>query len=187
MRYYDTSFRNLLTEILSGYRKMLEQSMIAANDQNYRILVSDKIKKIDESLKIIKPSMFDALTVTKIEKLQTEKFLKDKAAEYEEKEKQLAADYEAKLELAKRELEDQLRTQIEEEIRKERAEKKKRKKAKKDSDAATAIELLLKNMQQNGQTVAVQSSSKSDEQSDSTPDDDDDDDMFPEPELDTVE
>lgn len=143
MKYYDTAFRSLLTEILSSYRKMLEQSIIATNEQNYQILVSDKIKKIDEVLKIIRPSIFDALTVQKIEKLQTEKFFQEKEVEYKKQAEQLKTDYEMKLELAKRELKEQLRTQIEEKLRKERAEKKKRKKAIKQQ---TAID-LLKNMQ----------------------------------------
>lgn len=184
MRFYDAACRSLIAELLSGYRKMLEQTMIAANDQNYRILVSDKIKKIDEILKVIKPSMFDALTVQKIEKLQAEKFLTDKAAEYRQKEEQLRADYEAKLELTKCELADQLRPQIEEELRRERAERKKRKKAKKESETAAAMEILLKTVQ-NGQTAAVQPSHQSG-QSDSTPDSEDDD-MFPDPEIDTLE
>lgn len=187
MRYYDTACRNLLIEILSGYRKMLEQSMIAANDQNYQILVSDKIKKIDELLKVIKPSMFDALTVQKIEKLQTEKFLQEKEAEYKKQAEQLQSDYDAKLELAKRQLESQLRTQIEEEIRKERAEKKKRKKAKKESDTALAMEFLLKTVQQNGQATVVSSPQSPVKKTESTSDDNNDDDMFPEPEIDTVE
>ena len=187
MRYYDTACRNLLTEILSGYRKMLEQSMIATNDQNYQILVSDKIKKIDEILKIIKPSMFYALTVQKIEKLQTEKFLQEKEAEYKKQAEQLQSDYDAKLEFAKREIEAQLRTQIEEEIRKERAEKKKQKKAKKESDTALAMELLLKTVQQNGQPMNVSSSPMPIKKTESTSDDNNDDDMFPEPEIDTIE
>ena len=181
MKYYDNTCRSLISELLNGYRKMLEQSMISTNEQNYQILVRDKITKIDEVLKAVKPSMFDALTVQKIEKLQSDRFLKQKAAELE-------ADYEAKLEVAKRELEDKLRTQIEEELRNERAEKKKRKKAKKESDAemaAKAMELLLKTAQQSGQPVAQQATSQeipSDE-----PDENNEDDMFPDAEIDNID
>ena len=131
--------------------------------------------------------MFDALTVQKIEKLQAEDFLKEKEAAYKKQAEQLKADYDARLELAKREIEDKLRKQIEEELRKERAEKKKRKKTTKESEAAMAMEILLKTVQQNGQPSAV-SPSPPVKQTESTSDDEDaDDDLFPDPELDSIE
>ena len=69
MKYYDGEFRTALIELLTSYRKFLEQASIASTDQNYTILVNNTIKKIDEYIKIIKPSMFDFLSVGKIEKL----------------------------------------------------------------------------------------------------------------------
>ena len=84
MKYFDAEFRKALMELLNNFRKFLEQASIGSTDQNYTILVNNTIKKIDEYIKIIKPSMFDFLSVGKIEKLQEDEFLKHKAEELEQ-------------------------------------------------------------------------------------------------------
>ena len=83
MMYFDSEFRRALSEILGNYRKSLEQALIGSSDQNYTILINDRIKKIDEYQKIIKPSLLDSLTTAKIQKLQGKEFLKNKAEELE--------------------------------------------------------------------------------------------------------
>lgn len=139
MRYYDNEFRAKLSEILKDHRKMLEQKMISSDDHTNQIVFRSKINEVDEVLKVVKPSMFDALQVRKIEKLQAEQFSQVKTEE----------------------LKAQLRKEVEEELRKERAEKKKQKKAKKESDAMLAIQELIKNAQQNGQPAAISSGTQS--------------------------
>lgn len=106
MNYYDKSTREELIVLLTGYRKLLEQSRIAAQDQSYNILVTDRIKRIDEMIKTVKPSAFDFLTERKIEKLQSEKYLQQQ------------------LETAKVKMKEQLRTEITDELKKECEEKK---------------------------------------------------------------
>lgn len=132
MKYYDGEFRKALMELLTNFRKFLEQASIGSTDQNYTILVNNTIKKIDEYIKIIKPSMFDFLSVGKIEKLQEDEFLKHKAEELEqsfeervkaETEKAIAkvkksireaieSEYDARLESEKALISEQLSTSI---------------------------------------------------------------------------
>ena len=45
MMYFDSEFRKALSEILGNYRKSLEQALIGSSDQNYTILINDRIKK----------------------------------------------------------------------------------------------------------------------------------------------
>jgi hypothetical protein len=128
---------------LGNYRKSLEQALIGSSDQNYTILINDRIKKIDEYQKIIKPSLLDSLTTAKIQKLQGKEFLKNKAEEleksYEDKLKtEVAAkeqdlqksiretldkEFAEKLESEKSRISDQLRVSIGEEFEKTYAEK----------------------------------------------------------------
>ena len=52
MRYYDTDFRDNLSELLTNYRKMLTHAS-ASNDKNYGVLISGEIKEVDKALKIV--------------------------------------------------------------------------------------------------------------------------------------
>ena len=124
MKYFDGEFRKALMELLLTIRKLLEQSAIGSKDQNFTILINDIIKKIDEYSKIVKPSFFDFLEVSKIQKLQEDEFLKKKAEEleqsFEERVKAAVAEKEA-------ELEKSIRAELEKEFEKKieaRAEKK---------------------------------------------------------------
>ena len=77
MKYYDTDFRDTLSELLTNYRKMLTHASVS-NDKNYGVLISGEIKEVDKALKIVKPSIYDSLTEKKIEKLQEELYEKEK-------------------------------------------------------------------------------------------------------------
>lgn len=83
--YYDSSFRKGLLELLLSCRKMLHQVELSSTDKDYNFFITDTIKKVDEACKHISPSPFDFLTERKLEKLQSNEFLKQKAEEYDEK------------------------------------------------------------------------------------------------------
>ncbi len=171
MSYYDAATRNAIIELLDGYRKMLEQSRIASQDESYRILITDRIKKIEEIKKEIKPSPFDFLTERKIEKLQSDKYLQQQ------------------LETAKAEMKGQLRAEIAAELKKEREEKKKRKKEKKEAKVKTEMqpeELLAMLVQQVKQSSDNESIDTEDEPEPEDPSTDIDDDIPDEP-LETIE
>ena len=74
MTYYDDTIRKRITEQLKGYRSMLEQTLISASDQNLHLLANERIKQLDELLKIIKPSPFDFLTKKEIRKIQESRY-----------------------------------------------------------------------------------------------------------------
>ena len=101
MTYYEKEFRTFLIGILNDYRKMIESSLASSQDPNYHHLSNYRKNQIDEAIRTIKPSSFDALRASKIEKLQEEKFLKQKAeenkAEYEKQAEALKQEYEVKL------------------------------------------------------------------------------------------
>lgn len=175
MNYYDKAFRQNLSELLTSYRKMLEQASVVSADQNYNILVNEKIKKVDEALKIVKPSTFDFLTERKIEKLQTDEYLKQKAAEYDKKVDEVKKEYEIKLELAKQEL----RESIKAELKRERDEKKRLKKAKKNQ----AILELIKAEN----TLPDRTSEKNCAVENLNEPESDNSEDFPEPEFDSIE
>lgn len=84
MKYFDTEFRKFLEDLLGAFRKFLEQARISSKDQNYIILVNETVGKVDKAVKIVKPSAFDFLSVGKIQKLQEDEFLKQKAVELEQ-------------------------------------------------------------------------------------------------------
>ena len=84
MKYFDTEFRKFLEDLLGAFRKFLEQARISSKDQNYIILVNETVGKVDKAVKIVKPSAFDFLFVGKIQKLQEDEFLKQKAVELEQ-------------------------------------------------------------------------------------------------------
>lgn len=113
MRYYDTDFRDNLSELLTNYRKMLTHAS-ASNDKNYGVLISGEIKEVDKALKIVKPSIYDSLTEKKIEKLQEELYEKEKT---EELKKQLKAEIEKEFNADKaKKLRDELTPQIQAEL-----------------------------------------------------------------------
>lgn len=127
MRYYDNAFRKNLIDMLNTYRRILSQIELSQDKNFSNIFISDSIKKIDEAVKIIKPSAFDFLTEKKIEKLQTSEYLKQETEktqkEFEAKEKQLEQETEKNNkvleEKVRSETENQLREKLAKEIRAE--------------------------------------------------------------------
>lgn len=97
MKYYSKEFRLFLTGLLTGYRKMLEQSLAANTDINYHLLANDTKKQIDEATKILKPTAFNS-TDKDFKKLQedTEEYLRQMEKEYREKEESLEKDHRKK-------------------------------------------------------------------------------------------
>lgn len=83
--YYDSRFRKGLLELLLSCRKTLHQVELSSTDKDYNFFITDTIKKVDEAYKIVSPSPFDFLAERKLEKLQSDEFLKQKAEEYDEK------------------------------------------------------------------------------------------------------
>ena len=149
MNYYDNAIRKRIEEQLRGYRSMLEQAMINASDQNYHILAAERIKQIDELLKIIKPSPFDFLSKKEMRKIQESNYLKQKEAE-------IRQSYEEKLEKAKQDIRDE----IERKNKKQRLEKKKRKKQKREAEEL--LPHILKKIQNAGNQQEVRETEKSD-------------------------
>ena len=139
MTYYDDTIRKRITEQLKGYRSMLEQTLISASDQNLHLLANERIKQLDELLKILKPSPFDFLTKKEIRKIQESRYLQQKEAE-------LKQQFEEKLQTAQNEI----RAEIESEYQKRRNEKKKRKKTKREVEEL--LPELLRNLQANSKT-----------------------------------
>ena len=117
VRYYDTEFRDTLSELLTNYRKMLTHAS-TSNDKNYGVLISGEIKEVDKALKTIQPSMSDSLTEKKIEKLQEKLYEKSKVEEIKkhmkaEVEKEFNADKAKKL---REELTPQIRAELQQKI-----------------------------------------------------------------------
>ena len=111
MKYFDTEFRKFLEDLLGAFRKFLEQARISSKDQNYIILVNETVGKIDKALKIVKPSAFDFLSVGKIQKLQEDEFLKQKAVELEQSfEERVKAETEKAAEELRKSIRSSLRT-----------------------------------------------------------------------------
>jgi len=97
MKYYSKEFRLFLTGLLTGYRKMLEQSLASSTDSNYHLLANDTKKQIDEAIKIAKPTAFNS-TDKSFAKLQedTEEYLRKIEESYREKEEALEKRYQKK-------------------------------------------------------------------------------------------
>ena len=97
MKYYSKEFRLFLTGLLTGYRKMLEQSLASSTDSNYHLFANDVKKQIDEALKILKPTTFNS-TDKSFAKLQedTEEYLRKIEESYREKEEALEKRYQKK-------------------------------------------------------------------------------------------
>lgn len=85
MNYYDSNFRKNLLYLLSSCKKMLRQVELSSTDKEYNFFITDTIKKVDEVYKIVRPSPFDFLSERKLEKLQADEFLKQKADELDQK------------------------------------------------------------------------------------------------------
>lgn len=112
MNYYDISFRKSLLELLSSYRKMLHHAELSSTDKNYNFFITDMIKKVDETYKIVSPSPFDFLSERKLEKLQSDEFLKQKADELDRK-----------LESIRKDIANELREKIQKEMLQQYKEK----------------------------------------------------------------
>ena len=97
MKYYSKEFRLYLTGLLTGYRKMVEQSLASNTDSNYHLFANDVKKQIDEALKILKPTTFNS-TDKSFAKLQedTEEYLRRIEESYREKEESLEKRYRKK-------------------------------------------------------------------------------------------
>lgn len=90
MKYYSKEFRLYVTGLLTGYRKMIEQSLAVSQDSNYHLFANDVKKQIDEALKILKPTAFNS-TDKSFQKLQedTEEYLRKMENDYQKKEEAL--------------------------------------------------------------------------------------------------
>lgn len=110
--YYDSRFRKSLLELLSSCRKMFQQIELSSTDKDYNFFITDTIKKVDEAYKIVSPSPFDFLSEKKLEKLQSDEFLKQKADELDKK-----------LKSVRKDVADELREKIEKEMLQQYKEK----------------------------------------------------------------
>lgn len=114
MKYYSKEFRLFLTGLLTGYRKMLEQSLASSTDSNYHLLANDTKKQIDEAIKIAKPTAFNS-TDKSFQKLQeeTEEYLRKMEKEYREKEAELAKSYQDKEKELRESIDGQVKARVE--------------------------------------------------------------------------
>lgn len=114
MKYYSKEFRLFLTGLLTGYRKMLEQSLASSTDSNYHLLANDTKKQIDEAIKIAKPTAFNS-TDKSFQKLQeeTEEYLRQVEKEYREKEAELAKSYQDKEKELRESIDGQVKARVE--------------------------------------------------------------------------
>ena len=118
MKYYSKEFRLFLTGLLTGYRKMIEQSLAQSQDSNYHLFANDVKKQIDEALKILKPTAFNS-TDKSFQKLQeeVEEQMRKMEESYQKKEeelrKSLEEQYKEKLKKAKKGQEDSIRQELE--------------------------------------------------------------------------
>lgn len=118
--YYDSRFRKSLLELLSSCRKMFQQIELSSTDKNYNFFITDIIKKVDEAYKIVRPSPFDFLSEGKLEKLQADEFLKQKADELDQKLQSVRKDVTNELqEKIQKEMLQQYKEKLTEEIQKQ--------------------------------------------------------------------
>ena len=126
MKYYDREFRVLLTGLLTGYRKMIEQSLAVSKDPNYHLFANDTKKQIDEALKVVKPNVYNSVTEGKVKKLEanTEVYLQKMEKEYQDKIAELENNFDnrtkAKLEILKKQQEDNIRNELSEQWEQEK-------------------------------------------------------------------
>lgn len=120
MNYYDSNFRKNLLELLSSCKKMLRQVELSSTDKEYNFFITDTIKKVDEVYKIVRPSPFDFLSERKLEKLQADEFLKQKADELDQKLQSVRKDVTNELqEKIQKEMLQQYKEKLTEEIQKQ--------------------------------------------------------------------
>ena len=125
MKYYSKEFRLFLTGLLTSYRKMLEQSLASSTDSNYHLLANDTKKQIDEAIRIAKPTAINS-TDKSFQKLQeeTEEYLRQMEKDYQKKEEDLKKGIEeqvkARAEIAKKEQEEEIRSNVAKEFEQER-------------------------------------------------------------------
>ena len=114
MKYYSKEFRLFLTGLLTGYRKMLEQSLASSTDSNYHLLANDTKKQIDEAIRIAKPTAFNS-TDKSFQKLQeeTEEYLRQMEKEYREKEAELAKSYQDREKELRESIDGQVKARVE--------------------------------------------------------------------------
>ena len=97
MKYYSKEFRVYLIGLLTGYRKMIEQSLASNTDSNYHLLANDVKKQIDEALKILPPTVFNSTDKTFLKMQEdTEEHLRKMEEDYREKEETLEKSYRKK-------------------------------------------------------------------------------------------
>lgn len=126
MKYYDREFRVLLTGLLTGYRKMIEQSLAVSKDPNYHLFANDTKKQIDEALKVVKPNVYNSAPEGKVKKLEadTQAHLQKMEKEYQDKIAELEKNFDkrikAKLEILKKQQEDNIRNELSEQWEKEK-------------------------------------------------------------------
>lgn len=126
MKYYDREFRVFLTGLLTGYRKMIEQSLAVSKDPNYHLFANDTKKQIDEALKVVKPNVYNSVTEGKVKKLEadTEVYLQKMEKEYQDKIAELENNFDnrtkAKLEILKKQQEDNIRNELSEQWEQEK-------------------------------------------------------------------
>ena len=117
MKYYSKEFRLFLTGLLTGYRKMIEQSLAQSQDSNYHLFANDVKKQIDEAIKILKPTAFNS-TDKSFQQLQeeVEEQMRKMEESYQKKEEELRKSLEeqinARVQIAKKEQEDSIRSEL---------------------------------------------------------------------------
>ena len=173
MKYYSKEFRLFLTGLLTGYRKMLEQSLAGSTDSNYHLLANDTKKQIDEAIRIAKPTAFNS-TDKSFQKLQeeVEEQMRKMEESYQKKEEELRKSLEeqinARAEIAKKEQEDEIRKKLEKQFEQEKK-------------TMISVELLPKVLQEfcaaHNFAVSVTPSSDGDGDTDAIPTDEAEDDM----------
>ena len=173
MKYYSKEFRLFLTGLLTGYRKMIEQSLAQSQDSNYHPFANDVKKQIDEALKILKPTAFNS-TDKSFQKLQeeVEEQMRKMEESYQKKEEELRKSLEdqinARVELAKKQQEDEIRNALAQQFEQEKR-------------TMISVALLPKVLQEfcaaNNFAVSVTPSSDSDGDTDAIPTDEAEDDM----------
>ena len=125
MKYYSKEFRLFLTGLLTGYRKMIEQSLAQSQDSNYHLFANDVKKKIDEAVKILKPTAFNS-TDKSFQKLQeeVEEQMQKMEESYQKKEEELRKSLEeqinARVQIAKKEQEDSIRSELAQQFEQEK-------------------------------------------------------------------
>ena len=174
MKYYSKEFRLYVTGLLTGYGKMIEQSLAVSQDSNYHLFANDVKKQIDEALKILKPTAFNS-TDKSFQKLQedTEEYLRKMENDYQKKEealrKTLEEQYQEKLRAAAIEQEKEIRKKLLQDFEQEK---------KTMVSAALLPEILQKFLSDNGYISEIKTETAAEE----VPDTDDDFDDMPAPE-----